>query len=50
MTTELWLAAICISGTVGPLLLGLAARRRRPEPVPVRVQAQRRPVNRSIER
>ncbi|WP_168197078.1 hypothetical protein [Agromyces laixinhei] len=46
MTSELWLPVICAAGLVVPMLLGLAARR--PRPQPVRVQA--RPVNRSIER
>jgi hypothetical protein len=46
MTTELWLAALTTAALTGTMLLGLRARRNRPQPV--RVQA--RPVNRSIER
>ncbi|WP_156997191.1 hypothetical protein [Agromyces aureus] len=51
MNPESWLAVICISALVGPMLLGLVALRRRPQPIRVRSDdAQRRPVNRSIER
>jgi hypothetical protein len=47
MTTELWLAALITAAITGPmLLLGMRARRQRPQPV--RVQA--RPVSRSIDR
>ena len=52
MTSEL-LLAICAAGLAVPMLLGVVAQRLRSRPVPVRVRssdAQRRPVNRSIER
>jgi hypothetical protein len=47
MTTELWLAALIAAAITGPmLLLGLRARRQRPQPV----RLHSRPVNRSIDR
>ena len=52
MTSDV-LTVILAAGLVTPLLLGIAAQRRRSRPVPVRVRAserQPRPVNRSIER
>ncbi|WP_157427119.1 hypothetical protein [Agromyces salentinus] len=50
MNPDSWLAVICISGVVAPMLLGLVALRRRPQPVRVRSTDDQRPVNRSIER
>jgi hypothetical protein len=50
MNPDSWLAVICISGVVGPMLLGLVALRRRPQPMRVRAQRDQRPVNRSIDR
>ncbi|WP_157421767.1 hypothetical protein [Agromyces sp. Leaf222] len=50
MNADSWLAVICLSAVVGPLLLGLVALRRRPQPVRVRADRGQRPVNRSIDR
>lgn len=52
MTSEL-LLAICAAGLAVPMLLGVVAQRLRPRPVRVQArstQAQRPPVNRSIDR
>jgi hypothetical protein len=47
MTTELWLAALIAVAFTGPmLLLGMRARRQRPQPVRV----HSRPVNRPLDR
>ena len=47
MTTEIWLAALSAAALTGPvLLLGLRARRQRPQPVRVHT----RPVRRFPER
>jgi len=52
MTSEL-LLAICAAGLAVPMALGIVVQRLRPRPVRVHARtdlAQRRPVNRSIDR